>query len=71
MLTEEEKKKRDEVIERIAGLGLLLPVMTTPPYELVYGKEEAEKRFDKAVEKLEGLTKEYKELRAKELREVL
>jgi len=67
MLTEEEQKKKKEVIERIGAIGLFLPIMTTPPYELVYGVEGTKKRFDKVIGRLESLVDEYNRLRKKEM----
>jgi hypothetical protein len=67
MLTEEEQKRKKEVIERIGAIGLFLPVMTTPPYELAYGVEGTKKRFDRVVERLEKLVDQYILLRKKEL----
>jgi hypothetical protein len=70
VLTEEEQKKKKEVIERIGAIGLFLPIMTTPPYELAYGVEGTKKRFDRVVERLEKLVDSYVLLRKKELEAV-
>ena len=67
MLTEEKQRRKKEVIERIGAIGLFLPIMTTPPYELAYGTEGTKKRFDKVIGRLEQLVDEYAKLRKKEL----